>query len=347
MTDGVDINLENLATYLGDHIPGFGTALTASKTASGQSNPTYFIANAAGDEIVLRRKPFGDLLPSAHAIDREYRVMKALAPTKVPVPTMLHYCSDASIIGAEFFLMEKVVGRSVMDPRLQYDGWTVEGRGAFFINMADTLAEMHKLSPEDIGLDDYGKPGNYFERQLGRWTKQYRASETETIAPLEELMAWLGNNMMADTDKSSLVHGDYRIDNFILDPVRPQMKAVVDWELSTLGHPLADVGQVLMQWMMPAGNEGRGMMGVDRKALGIPSDGRFVHRYCETAGLTDMPNLTFPIAFSFFRMAAIIQGVKKRGLEGNASDPEAAQRLGQYVPMFANGALQVIAADRS
>ena len=347
MTDGVDINLESLSTYLGDYVPGFGSALTATKTVSGQSNPTYFIANAAGGEIVLRRKPFGDLLPSAHAIDREYRVMKALAPTKVPVPTMIHYCSDASIIGAEFFLMEKVVGRSVMDPRLQSDGWTVEGRSALFMNMADTLAEMHKLSPEEIGLADYGKPGNYFERQLSRWMKQYRASETETIAPLEELMAWLGNNMMADADKSSLVHGDYRIDNFILDPVRPQLKAVVDWELSTLGHPLADVGQVLMQWMMPAGNEGRGMMGVDRKALGIPSDGRFVHRYCETAGLTDMPNLTFPIAFSFFRMAAIIQGVKKRGLDGNASDPEAARRLGQYVPLFANGALRVIAADHS
>ena len=337
-----DIDLVQLSTFLGEYIPGFGGPLSASKTSFGQSNPTYFLSNEAGDEIVLRRKPFGELLPSAHAIDREYRVMQALAATPVPVPQMLVYCDDASIIGAEFFCMEKIVGRTALLPTLDDPGWDPASRGAVFEHMADVLAALHSVDVSAVGLGDYGKPGNYFERQLGRWTKQYRASETTRIEPMEELMAWLSANMMDDAAVPSLVHGDYRIDNLILDPADPKIVAVVDWELSTLGHPLADLGQVLMQWLLPPNAQGRGLMGIDRKALGLPSNGAFVRRYAAARRLSDVPDLTFPIAFSFFRMGGILQGVYKRGLEGNASDPKQAAAMGAFVPQLAKGALQVI-----
>ncbi|MEM9012458.1 MAG: phosphotransferase family protein [Pseudomonadota bacterium] len=332
--------LDRLEPYLAAHIPGFAGPVSAKKTAQGQSNPT-FILTAASGQYVLRRKPPGDLLKSAHAVDREFRVISALAGTDVPVPGALHLCEDEDVLGVVFYVMEFVPSRTWVDPRLL--DCTNEDRAAAYDSMNRTLAALHSVDVATVGLADYGKPGNYFARQTSRWTGQYRASETETIAPMEELIAWLEANMPADDGRVCLVHGDYRIDNLLFHPERPEVVAVVDWELSTLGHPFADLGGQIMQWSMPPGEEGRGLMGVDRAPLGIPSDAEYVATYAERTGLSTPPDLSFPVAFAFFRMAAIIQGVKKRALDGNASNPERGLKMGQYVPLFAEAALARIA----
>jgi aminoglycoside phosphotransferase (APT) family kinase protein len=334
--------LERLVPYLEAHVTGFRGPARAEKTATGQSNPT-FILTAESGKYVLRRKPPGQLLKSAHAVDREFRVISALAESEVPVPRAFHLCEDDSVIGAMFYVMDFVEGRNWVDPRC--NDLDPDQRAAVYDSMNATLAAMHSIDISACGLSDFGKPGNYFERQLVRWTGQYRASETETIPRMEDLIGWLDANMPEDDGRVSLVHGDWRIDNLLFGPDLT-VSAVLDWELSTLGHPLADLGYQIMQWQMPPGDVGRGLMGIDRTALGIPSDAAYVDLYAQRMGLGDTPRMTFPVAFAFFRMAAILQGVKKRALDGNASDPEGGLRLGAYVPMFAEAAMARIAMEQ-
>ncbi len=326
------LNAEVVERYLASHIPGFRGPVVLEKTPTGQSNPT-FILTAGSGRYVLRRKPPGQLLKSAHAVDREFRVQKALAGTDVPVARMHHLCEDESVIGTIFYVMECVDGEVHFDPRLpDKDNAT---RAAMFDDMNRALAALHDVDIGAVGLSDFGRPGSYFERQVSRWSKQYRASETGVIADMDALIAWLEANMPADDGITTLVHGDYRIDNMIYARAEPRVLAVLDWELSTLGHPYSDLAYQCMQWRMPVGEEGRGFGETNRSALGIPTEEEYVARYCERRGLTSIPIFDFCVAFSFFRMAAIVQGVKKRGLDGNASNPERAALMGTFVPMFA------------
>ena len=332
------LDLDVVTKYLSGRIEGFSGPLSAEKTPTGQSNPTFILSSSSG-KYVLRRKPSGKLLKSAHAVDREFRVMSALAETNVPVPKMYCLCEDEDVIGSMFYVMEYVAGRNFGDPRLP--DLSVDTRRAMYDAMNATLAALHSVDVDVIGLSEYGRPGNYFARQISRWSGQYRASETSTISEMDALIAWLDENIPAEDGQTALVHGDWRIDNLLFAQNSPKLIAVLDWELSTLGHPLADLGAQLMQWAMPVGPEGRGLDGVDRDALGIPSDREYVELYAERAGLSDIPDMDFYVAFSFFRMAAILQGVKKRALDGNASNPEQGLRLGAFVSIFAGKGLQI------
>ncbi|MEM7546005.1 MAG: phosphotransferase [Pseudomonadota bacterium] len=336
------IDLDAVETYLTAHLPGFKGPISAEKTPTGQSNPTFILSAASGD-YVLRRKPPGQLLKSAHAVDREFRVIRALAGSDVPVPEAFVLCEDDSIVGSMFYVMKKVEGRIIFDPAIP--GVDNDHRAAMYDDMNRVLAALHMVDYEARGLGDFGKPGSYFARQLSRWTKQYRASETETIADMEALIAWLEAETPADDDRTSIVHGDYRIDNLIYHPTEPRVVAVLDWELSTLGHPIADLAYQRMQGRLPPGEVGRGLMGVDRKALGIPTEDEYVEMYMKRTGLTAIPELPFATAFGFFRICAIMQGVKKRGLDGNASNPEAAARMGERIPAMAQLAMQCIAEE--
>ncbi len=337
MSDAIQLDTGAVEAYLAANLPGFEGPVEAEKFAVGQSNPT-FLLRTPKKNYVLRRKPPGVLLKSAHAVDREYRVQKALADTGVPVAAMHLLCEDDNVIGSAFYVMDHVVGRNFNDPRL--DEVSIDQRAPIIDSMNKTLAAIHNVDIDAVGLSDYGPPGNYFERQVGRWTKQYRASETESIAPMEELIDWLAANTPADDGRRTLVHGDYRIDNMLFKPEAPEVAAVLDWELSTIGHPFADLAAVIMQWQMPPGGQGRGLAGVDRVAQGLPTDEEFVAKYCKRTGIAGIEKFGFYLAFSFFRMAGIIQGVKKRGLDGNASDPERAAMLGAFVPMFADAGLK-------
>ncbi|MFV1600084.1 MULTISPECIES: phosphotransferase family protein [unclassified Phaeobacter] len=320
-------------------LPGFDGPITARKFQNGQSNPTYLLSTDAG-QYVLRRKPPGVLLKSAHAVEREFRVQTALRNTEVPVAMMHHLCEDDSVIGSSFYLMEHVVGRNFSDPSLP--DLSPTERGAVMDEMSRVLAALHGVDVTVVGLSDYGPEGNYFTRQLARWSKQYRASEVETIAEMDDLIAALDAQMPADDGQRGLVHGDYRIDNMIFAAAGTNCRAVLDWELSTIGHPYADLAGVIMQWQMPPGREGRGLAGLDRRELGLPSDTAFIATYCKRRDLPGVDNFGYYLSFSFFRMAAILQGVRKRGLDGNASNPEHAARLGAFVPEFARAGLAAL-----
>jgi len=322
--------------YLTAHVPGFQGPVEFEKTPNGQSNPT-FILTAASGRYVLRRKPPGQLLKSAHAVDREFRVQKALADTDVPTARMHHLCEDEDVIGTIFYVMECVDGEVHFDPRLQDK--TSEQRAAMFDDMNRALAALHDVDYTAVGLDDFGKPGSYFERQTSRWSKQYYASQTQDLTEMDELVKWVQDNTPADDGITTLVHGDYRIDNMIYG-LDGQVRAVLDWELSTLGHPYSDLAYQCMQWRMPPGLETRGFGDQDRTELGIPSEQAYVDKYCERRGLSGIPIFDYCLAFSFFRMAAIVQGVLKRGLDGNASNPERALKMGAYVPEFARRGLE-------
>ena len=326
------MDLDALADWMGAHVSGFAGPVAATKFDVGQSNPTYRL-DAASGAYVLRRKPPGVLLKSAHAVDREFRVQRALAGSGVPVPRMLALCEDDSVIGSMFYVMELIKGRGFVDPSMP--GLEPQARAAILDEMARVLAAVHSVDLAAAGLEDYGPPGNYYERQLARWTKQYRASETGEIAAMEALIDWLGAHMPPDDGQRTLVHGDYRIDNMLFAQDGPDCLAVLDWELSTLGHPYADLAGVIMQWQLPPGTEGRGLAGVDRAALGLPSDEEFVARYCALRGSNGISGFGYYVAFAFFRMAAILQGVKKRALDGNAANPEKGLKLGEFVPRFA------------
>lgn len=325
---------DSVGAWLKGRLPGFGGGpLKAEKFTSGQSNPTFLLTTASGRKYVLRRKPPGELLKSAHAVDREFRAQKALAGTDVPVARMHVLCEDDSVIGSMFYVMDHVPGRNFGDPRLP--DLSMEERGAVFDEMNRVLAALHSVDPVAIGLGDFGRPGNYFARQLDRWTKQYRASETEVIGGMDDLIGWLRSHVPPDDGQVALVHGDYRLDNLIFADDTPRVVAVLDWELSTLGHPSADLAYQIMQWRMPPGPEGRGLAGVDRKALGIPGERDYVDRYCERRGMSGIDDFDFCLAFCFFRFAAILQGVKKRALDGNASNPEKAMALSRFIPLLA------------
>lgn len=327
--------------YLRANLPGYQGPLSATKFKIGQSNPT-FLLETPDRNYVLRRKPPGILLKSAHAVDREFRVQKALADTVVPVAKMHLLCEDDSVIGSAFYVMEALEGRVFFDPRLpELDK---DQRTGVIDQMNKVLATLHDVDIDAVGLSDFGPPGNYFERQIGRWTKQYRASETETVAEMDALIDQLNDRMPADDGQRTLVHGDYRIDNLMFAPAGTDCIAVLDWELSTIGHPYADLAAVIMQWQMPPGKEGRGLAGVDRGALGLPTDQDFIARYCQRRGIDGIGDFGFYLGFNFFRMAAIIQGVKKRALGGNASNPERGAKMGQYVPLFAGGGLKALGA---
>lgn len=337
--DTQTLDIDAVDRYLSEHLDGYAGPLEVTKFQGGQSNPTFLLKTPARN-YVLRRKPPGVLLKSAHAVDREYRVQKALYGSDVPVAKMYLLCEDDDVIGSAFYIMDHVDGRNYADPTMPE--MTPAHRAGVIDEMNRVLAALHDVDIDAAGLSDYGPPGNYFERQVGRWSKQYRASETETIPAMDELMEKLAAEMPEDDGQRTLVHGDYRIDNMIFAKEGTDCLAVLDWELSTIGHPFADLAAVIMQWQMPAGSEGRGLAGIDRAELGLPSDAEFIARYCERRGLGGIDNFGYYLAFNFFRMAAIIQGVLKRALDGNASNPERAMKVGRYVPVFAQHGLEAL-----
>lgn len=340
MTDANALDLDTLSPYLEANVPGFHGLQSVHKFNAGQSNPTYRVEAASG-RYVLRAKPPGELLKSAHQVDREFRVMKALKGTAVPVPAMLHLSSDDSPIGRMFYVMDFVDGRILWDPALPELSSNAE-RAAASDAMNRVLAALHDVDVAAVGLSDFGRPGSYFERQLTRWSSQYRASETDKIDDMERLIAWLEKNLVADDGIVTLVHGDYRLDNLVFAADRPDVIAVLDWELSTLGHPYADLAYQCMQWRLPHSSGFRGLGGIDRAAAGLPSEADYVARYCERRGIPGIDNWVFYLAFSFFRLAAICQGVYKRALDGNASNPEKAKTFGQAVRLLAHLAGQAI-----
>lgn len=334
-----DIDKVALAAELEWIVPGFYKLEAMEQFDTGQSNPTYLVTASSG-KYVLRTQPPGVLLQSAHQVDREFRVMDALSNTAVPVPKMLASAPADTALGRRYFVMEYLDGRIFWDPALP-DCEATE-RSAIYDAMNRTLAALHSVDPAAIGLADFGKRGNYFTRQLGRWTGQYRASETDAVAEMDTLIAWLEANQPPDDTASTLVHGDFRLDNMMFAKDRPEVIAVLDWELSTLGHPLADLAYQCMQWRLPHESDFRGLAGIDRAASGLPSETAYVERYCERRGIGTVEHWPFYLAFSFFRLAAILQGVLKRAIDGNASNPERARQIGKAVPLLAATALDVI-----
>jgi len=333
------LDVDAVAVWMGAHVAGFQGPVSAEKFTGGQSNPTYLLQSPSG-RYVLRRKPEGVLLKSAHAVDREFRVQAALAGTVVPVARMHALCMDDTVIGAAFYVMDHVAGRNFDDPRLP--GVDKSERRLIFNEMGRVLASIHQVDITAVGLADYGPQGGYYRRQIDRWSAQYKASETGPIPAMDALMTRLDHDCPPDDGRVCLVHGDYRIDNLLFAPDAPRIATVLDWELSTIGHPFADLAAVIMQWQMPPGDQGRGLAGVDRAALGIPTDAAFVASYCDRMGLERIDNFGFYVGFCFFRMAAILQGVRKRALDGNASNPERGLQLGAFVPHYAAAGLAAL-----
>ena len=330
MTDQL-IDEAALGAWLEGNVEGFSGPFTLTKFPSGQSNPTYRVAAASGD-YVLRRKPFGQLLPSAHAVDREYRLLAALHPLGFPVPRPLALCSDPDVIGAIFYVMELAQGRPYADGALpDFDPPT---RRRMYEQLVDTLADLHVIEPGAAELGDFGKPGNYFERQVARWTRQYRDSETDYLPEVERLIAFLPETIPAQS-RVSIVHGDYRIDNVVFDG-NGALTAVLDWELATLGDPLADFSYLAMQWVMPA-DGGAGLAGLDLAALGIPTLDEIAERYSVRSGVPVADRLDWYFAYNLFRLTGIVQGIKKRVLDGTASHARAAE-MAARVPTLAAAA---------
>lgn len=333
-----DLDIGPLGAELESGIDYFSGLQEISKFDTGQSNPTYLLTADSG-QYVLRAKPPGTLLKSAHQVDREFRVMRALGGSDVPVPAMLYMSEEDSSIGRMFFVMEYLQGRIFWQPDLPE--CDIGERGAIYDAMNAALAALHDVDPETVGLADFGKPGNYFARQLSRWSKQYRASETHTIGDMDQLIPWLEEHLPEDDGQISLVHGDYRIDNMIFAPDAPAIMAVLDWELSTLGHPLADLAYQCMQWRLPHNTGFRGLGGLDRRAIGLPSEEDYVADYCQRRNIDRIDHWPFYLAFSFFRLAAILQGVLKRALDGNASNPRRAKEMAVAVPVMAAMAMDI------
>jgi aminoglycoside phosphotransferase (APT) family kinase protein len=317
-----------LESYLIRHVTGFKGPLTVEQFKGGQSNPTYRLTAGSG-RYVLRRKPPGKLLPSAHAVEREYKVMTALGSVGFPVPKTHVLCDDESIVGTPFFVMDCVDGRIFWEQSLP--GMSNIERRAIYDELNRVIALLHSIDYARIGLADYGRPGNYFSRQIKRWSDQYRASETQKIPAMDNLIDWLPSNIPPG-DETTIVHGDYRIDNVIFDPAEPRVLAVLDWELSTLGHPLADFSYHCMSWHIPPGNF-RGIAGLDLIALGIPSEQQYIDWYCRRTGRDGIPNWDFYLAFGFFRIAAILQGIAKRALDGTAASAHAVETGKRAGPM--------------
>ena len=344
MNDGVHtLDIEKLSDYLTQQLDEFTGIKKSKKFNTGQSNPTYLLETAE-KKYVLRKKPPGELLPSAHAVDREYRIIKALEETKVPVPRTVFLCNDESIIGTIFYVMEFVDGRIFWDPTLpEIDE---NKRMKVYEETVRIMAELHKIDVEKSGLLDFGKPGNYFERQVGRWIKQYRAAETESYPEVETLIAWLEKTMPDDDGLISIVHGDYRLYNMIFDHREERMLALLDWELSTIGHPYADLAYQCMNWHIPQIGITPGLAGINLEKLGIPSEDDYVSNYCSKMGINSIPNWSFYLAFGFFRLAGIAQGVYKRSIQGNAS-ADNAKELGAAVPILGKIALSIVGRDNA
>lgn len=312
-----------LATFLKDQrLMAAVDDLNIQQFQGGQSNPT-FLLTAGSKRYVLRKKPPGKLLPSAHMVEREYKVMKALEPLGYPVPAMHVLCEDDGVIGTAFYVMDFVEGRIYENPALLDDGVTPADRTAIYQSMIDTMAQLHAVDPAAVGLADFGRQGGYIERQISRWSKQFEASRTEAMPAMDELIAWLPDNIPGP-DETTVVHGDFRTGNLILDPKEPKVIAVLDWELATLGHPLSDLAYNCLGYHFPRENQQfNGMVGLDFAALGIPNEEQVVAMYCAATGRDGIADWNFYMAFNMFRISAICQGVYKRGLDGNASSENA------------------------
>ena len=329
-------DVTRLERYLREHVEGVSGRLEVEQFKGGQSNPTFMLK--AGDKrYVLRRKPPGKLLPSAHAVDREYRVITALHASGFPVAKTYCLCEDDAIIGTAFYVMDYVAGRVLWEPSLP--DISNAQRGAYFNELNRVIALLHSVDYAGIGLGDYGKPGNYIDRQINRWIKQYRASESERIEAMENLIEWLPKNI-PHGDETTIVHGDYRMDNVMFHPTEPKILAVLDWELSTLGHPLADFSYHCMTWRLTPG-QFRGMMGVDFKALGIPTEQEYVAAYCRRTGRDHIPNWDFYMAYNMFRLAGILQGIMGRVNDGTAASAHALEQGKRARPMAEAGWQQV------
>jgi aminoglycoside phosphotransferase (APT) family kinase protein len=323
-----------LHDYLRRNVEGYAGPLAVKPLTGGQSNPTFLLS--AGDaRYVLRKRPAGDLLPSAHAVDREHRVMTALRDTGVPVPRMLCLCEDPSVLGTAFFVMSHVEGRTWLDARLP--GFDPAGRAAIYEEMNRVVAALHLVDPVAVGLADYGRSGGYVARQIARWSRQYLASETRPLEPMHRLIEWLPRHVPPESG-TRVVHGDFRLDNLIFHPTQPRVLAVLDWELSTLGDPLVDFAYHMLAWHMRA-QDFRGMAGEDLDALGIPSADAYMRRYCERVGRAAIPHddWEFYIVFNLFRLAAIFQGIARRAQDGTAASADA-RETGQRAQATAESA---------
>ena len=317
-----DFETGPLKAWMHETVPGFSGPVQVAKFAGGQSNPTFRVSTP-GRDYVLRRKPPGKLLPGAHAVEREYRIMTALGELDFPVPKTYGLCEDESVVGTPFFLMDLVPGRIFWDPALPEVPHPQ--RKACYDSMCETIARLHAIDYQRAGLADYGKPGDFIARQIALWSRQYQADESAgRIDAMDRLCAWLPDNIPAG-DETTLYHGDYRCDNLIFHPTEPRVVAVLDWELSTLGHPLADFTFHLMAWRLPAALPAAGLAGRDPVALGLPSEEEYVARYCRHTGRDDIKQLDFYMAFNMFRLAGILHGIKGRILRGNASSDRAEQ----------------------
>jgi len=322
-----DFDIAALERWMAQNVPAPSPVERIEKFPGGQSNPTYRVLTREG-QMVLRRKPFGKLLPSAHAVDREYRLIEALHPTPVPVARPIALCEDPAVIGAPFYLMEMVEGRTFWKGELP--DCDPQERRAIYNAMIDALAALHAVDHEAVCLGDYGAPGNYFARQVGRWTKQYRAAQTDDIPEVERLIDWLPRTL-PQQDRTSIIHGDYRIDNMIYAPDRPAILAIIDWELSTLGDPIADFSYLMLNWHNP--HDGRaGLEGLDLKELGIPSQDEAVERYVARTGYP-VPPMDWYFAYNLFRLAGIMQGIKKRVIDGTASSAHAKSMSERVAPL--------------
>jgi aminoglycoside phosphotransferase (APT) family kinase protein len=326
---------QRLETYLAERINGFTPPLEVRQFKGGQSNPTYQLITPT-KKYVLRRKPPGKLLPSAHAVDREFRILSALHPTGFPVARPYLLCEDDSVIGTMFYVMENVEGRIYWGPLLPDQ--TPTQRHAIYDAMNETFARLHNLDWRALGLEDFGKPGNYVARQIARWTKQYKASETEPIAEMEKLIAWLPQHL-PEAPRDSIVHGDYRLDNMILHPTEPCVLAVLDWELCTIGDPMADFTYHLMQWQMPGdgSSTGTSLLEADLPALGIPSMEEYTQAYLARTRREALPELDYYAAYNFFRLAGILQGIVGRVRDGTAASAQAEENASRVRPLAERG----------
>jgi aminoglycoside phosphotransferase (APT) family kinase protein len=326
-----------LESWMAANVEDFAGPLAVEQFRGGQSNPTYRLATP-GRIYVLRRKPPGPLLPGAHAVDREYRVITALGALGFPVARTFGLCLDEAVIGTPFYVMDMVEGRIFWDPT--FGEVPAADRPAYFDAMNETIASLHRIDPDDAGLSDYGKPGNYFARQIARWTKQYLADEAAgRVAAMDRLAAWLPDNVPPDEPEPRIIHGDFRCDNMIFHPARPEVIAVLDWELSTLGHPLADFSYHLMMYRLP-----EALAGVDLAALNIPTEADYVGAYCRRTGRDGLPGLDFYMAFNLFRLAGIVHGIKGRLVRGNAASAHAAEMVERLEPLADLGWEQAVRA---
>jgi aminoglycoside phosphotransferase (APT) family kinase protein len=319
-----------LEAWMRVHVEAFRGPLTVEQFKGGQSNPTFKLTTP-GRAYVMRAKPgpVARLLPSAHAVEREYRVLSALAGTEVPVARVYGLCEDEAVIGRAFYVMDCVEGRVLWDQSLT--GMSRAERAAIYDEMNRVIAALHRVDVAAVGLHDFGRPGNYFARQIARWSKQYQLSATEPIAEMDRLIEWLPAHIPPG-DETTIVHGDYRLDNMIFDAREPRVRAVLDWELSTLGHPLADFSYHCMSWHIPPG-QFRGIGGLDLPALGIPTEAQYIRRYCERTGRADIGHWDFYLAYNCFRLAGILQGIVKRALDGTASSPQALEQGKRVRPL--------------